>query len=192
MASNTKLYSKYKSDSKLISEIRYGCEKAFKSLFDKYHQKIYNVSRAMGISQEDSEGIVQEVFITVWEKRLHLDVSLSINSYMLTIAKRLVYKKFRYAVIRRAHEAYARQTNPKSNNATEDYIIFSDLNEVAKKGIDQLPESRKQIFMLSKEHGLTNDEIAEKLHISKRTVENQLYRATNALKDHISRSQSSS
>ena len=55
------------------------------------------------------------------------------------------------------------------------------LNEL----VAQMPEQRRRVFYLSKRKGLTNDEIAHKLDLSKRTVENQLYRAISFLKEHI-------
>jgi RNA polymerase sigma-70 factor (ECF subfamily) len=51
--------------------------------------------------------------------------------------------------------------------------------------IEQLPEQQQRIFQFSKMEGLTNDEIAVKLKISKRTVENHLYRAVSFLKEHF-------
>ena len=59
--------------------------------------------------------------------------------------------------------------------------MVSNLNEL----VTQMPEQRRKVFHLSKRKGLTNDEIAKKLNISKRTVENQLYRAIAFLKKHI-------
>jgi len=178
------------SDAEITQALKKGSRAAFKALFDRYHKKVYNVSRRMNFSHEDAEGVVQDVFLTIWEKRKLLDKDLSINAFILTIAKRLVYKKMRSEVVRRKHRASVIESEKHWQNDTEDYIIFSDLEKNAIEGIEKLPESRKQIFMLSKEHGLSNDEIANKLKISKRTVENQLYRATKAVKDHIDKSQS--
>lgn len=145
----------------------------------------------MNICHEDAEGVVQDVFLTIWEKRTLLDKDLSINAFILTIAKRLVYKKVRANIVRSNHrESVILEEKENSQNSAEDYIIFSELEQNAIAGIDNLPENRKQIFMLSKQNGMTNDEIAEQLHISKRTVENQLYRATKAIKKHIDKSQS--
>jgi RNA polymerase sigma-70 factor (ECF subfamily) len=185
-----KVLSKYRfqSDSDITSALKKGNQKAYKVLFDRYHKKVYNVSRRMNISHEDAEGVVQDVFLTIWEKRIHLDKDLSINAFLMTIAKRLIYKKFRSEVVKRRHIQGTQETADNWQNNTEDYIIFTDLAQDAQKGIDKLPENRKHIFMLSKENGLSNDQIAEQLNISKRTVENQLYRATKTIKEHINKS----
>ena len=179
------------SDSEITQALKKGNKAAFKALFDRYHKKVYNASRRMNINHEDAEGVVQDVFLTIWEKRKLLDSELSINAFLLTIAKRLVYNKIRASVVRKRHSDEVIESEITWKNNTEDYIIFSELEQNAQAGIEKLPENRKHIFMLSKEHGLNNDEIAEKLDISKRTVENQLYRATKAIKEHINKSQSS-
>ena len=181
---------RFQSVSDITSALKKGNQKAYKALFERYHKKIYNVSRRMNINHEDAEGVVQDVFLTIWEKRKHLDKDLSINAFLLTIAKRLIYKKFRSEVVKRKHIQTTIESTDNWQNDTEDYIIFTDLEQNAKLGIDSLPKNRKQIFMLSKESGFSNDQIAEQLNISKRTVENQLYRATKAIKELIDREQS--
>ena len=175
----------YSSDRAITIALKKGGKKAFRALFDKYHQKIYAVSRKFNISHEDAEGVVQDVFFTLWEKRSHLNEDLSLAAFIMTITKRLVYKVVRSNITRLKHEGDVSHTNSLSANTTEDYIIFSDMKAHVDKQYETLSESKKQIFMLSKEHGLSNDEIAEKLGVSKRTVENQLYRATKMLKEQI-------
>ncbi len=182
-----KVLSKFRtqSDSEITIGLQKSSKPAFKALFDRYHKKVYNVSRRMNISHEDAEGVVQDVFLTLWEKRKLLDKDLSINAFIITIAKRLVYNKIRSQIVRTSHKEAEIGRGQSLYNSTEDYIIFSEMERNAQEGIERLPENRKQIFMLSKQSGLSNDEIAEQLNISKRTVENQLYRATKSIKEHI-------
>lgn len=137
----------------------------------------------MGLSHEDAEGIVQDLFIIIWEKRKALRFELSFKAYLYTIAKRLVIKKVR-------RNAQQKGYLTALMNSTIDYYedvtdVGHDQNELLQKlkaQINNLPATRKEIFLLSKETGLTNDEIALQLNISKRTVENHLYRATKSLR----------
>ncbi len=135
----------------------------------------------MGLHEEDAEGVVQDVFITIWDGRANLDINLSFNSYLMTISSRRVIKVIRRNSQWLKFEEHLKYSQEKYKHDTEDYIIFTDLYKHAQEGINQLSDSRKQIFMLSKQNGLTNEEIANKLNISKRTVENQLYRATKSI-----------
>ncbi|MDN5216734.1 sigma-70 family RNA polymerase sigma factor [Fulvivirgaceae bacterium BMA12] len=172
-------------ERKLVENLKTGCKSSFQKLFDIYHKKIYNISRKMGLSQENAEDVVQELFLFIWSKREILNPDHSFNAFLQIISKRLVFKQIKSEVNKVSFNAYLQQYGMAIDNQTDDYIVFSDLEAYSQKGLDNLSEKRKQIFMLSKQHGLSNDEIAEKLNISKRTVENQLYRATKAVNEHL-------
>ncbi|MDH5474566.1 MAG: RNA polymerase sigma-70 factor [Cyclobacteriaceae bacterium] len=172
-------------DKKVILALKKGERWAFRSVFDQYHLKLYHFAVKMGLSHEDAEGIVQEVFITIWEKRSNIKEELHFKSFLYTITKRLTIKKIRRLILENDFQTTSKNNLQNFNHETEEYIVFSDLMEQANTSIEKLPVERKQIFMLSKQHGLSNQEIAEKLNISIRTVENQLYRATKTLRDDI-------
>lgn len=167
-------------ERKTLSALRKGKRWAFKKVFDQYHLKLYHFAKNMGLSHQDAEGIVQDVFIRIWEQKHLIDENQYFQSYLYTIAKRLTIKRVKRLAL---ETKFKSESNPtESCSKTEDYIIFNNLLEHANININKLPEERKQIFILSKMEGFSNQEIAERLNISKRTVENQLYRATKALK----------
>ncbi len=172
-------------EKKTILALKKGKSWAFKSIFNHYHLKLYHFSKKMGLSHEDAEGLVQDVFITIWEKRAYIKEELHFKSYLYTITKRLTIKRIRRLILENQFQNDSKTVMKDVNHHTEDYIVFTDLMEHASLSIEKLPSDRKQIFMLSKEHGLSNQEIAEKLNISKRTVENQLYRANKTLREDI-------
>ncbi len=172
-------------EREIVSTLRSGSIKSFRKLFYNYHKKIYNISRNMGMYHEDAEGIVQDVFLNVWENRAKLDENLSINAFLITITKRLVFKKIRRKVYDISHQDYVNDRQEGIVNTTEDIILYEDIKKYAEQGIEQLPPVRKQVFLLSKQQGLSNDEIAEKLNMSKRTVENNLYRATKSIREYM-------
>lgn len=134
---------------------------------------------------EDSENLVQEVFLTLWEKRTEIKEEYNFQSYLYTITKRLTIKELRKQALEKQFQIYSKGFLNEVSDHAEEAIIFSDLLNEAYQSIDKLPSERKEIFLLSKEKGLSNQEIADKLHISKRTVENQLYRATKTIREQI-------
>jgi len=139
----------------------------------------------MHLDHEDAEGIIQDVFLKVWRNKERLDSSLSFNAYLLTIVRSMVIKMTRKKAYHVAYETYAIANNAIGTNQTEDYIIFSNLEELSSKALDELPVKQKQIFMMKNVEHYSVDQIAESLNLSKRTVENQIYRATKSLKEKL-------
>lgn len=168
-------------DSRLVSELKMENASAFKSVYDKYADKIFNVSRGFHLDSEEAKEIVQEVFFTLWEKKSLLDENLSLNAFLLTITKNKIinYQKKKVNELER-NRAFIEYNTPLSS--TEDDIIFFDLKKHTLRFIDSLPNRKKEIFLLSRQEGLNNVEIGERLKISQRTVENNIYLAEKAIR----------
>lgn len=163
-------------DSHLVSELKLGKSPAFKCIYQKYSDKIFHVSLRFHLNTEEAKEIVQEVFLTLWEKKQELNENLSLNAFLLTITKNKIinYQKKKAAELERNRIFI--ESN-RSSNPTEDNFLFRELESFTLKFIDSLPERKKQIFLLSRKDGLNNAEIAELLNLSLRTVENNIYQA---------------
>lgn len=172
------------TDADLVHRIKYGEKKAFQELYERYAPKIHHFSLSYLKNEADSEELVQNVFLKVWEKRKILDASQNIKSYIFKIAVNSIYDFIRCKNIEKAFSEFALNNYSRESNNTWNTIIYKEMQTTLNKRVSQMPEQRRRVFHLSKRKGLTNDEIAEKLNISKRTVENQLYRALAFLKVH--------
>lgn len=173
------------SDANLACRIKYGEQEAYQQLFKKYAPKIYHFSLSYLKNGSDAEELVQDVFLKVWEKREILDASKNVKAYIFKIAVNSIYDFIRRKNIESAFNNFAQVNFNKSSNDTWDTVIFEEMQTTLNELVAQMPEQRRKVFRLSKIKGLTNDEIAKKLNISKRTVENQLYRAISFLKEHF-------
>lgn len=170
----------------LVSDLSKGDEKAFEKLYGLFSEKIYHVSRRMNLSHEDAEGIVQEVFLKIWKKRSKLDPALSINAYMISIVRSLVIKKAKKEARFFAFQNYSIPLYEFARNSSpEQDLIYSEFHHISEEIISQLPAGQKQIFILRHFENLSVEEIAEKLNISRRTVENQIFRSTKAVKEKL-------
>ncbi|MBV6639545.1 MAG: sigma-70 family RNA polymerase sigma factor [Cyclobacteriaceae bacterium] len=179
------LTGKFEIDQDLVTRLRGGDDVAFEKLYEKYAGKIFNISRKMGLRNEDAEGVAQDVFLRIWRNRSNLDSSLSFNAYIIAIVRSIVLKESRKYARFIAFQHYAIQHFPGGSNETEDYVIFTDLDKKSTEAIEQLPAKQKQVFMMKNFEYLSVEEISEKLNLSKRTVENQIYRATKHLKESL-------
>ena len=173
------------SDYKQVIQLQKGSEKAFDHLFKKYSYKIYLNSCELNLDHAEAEEVVQEVFLQIWKNRANLDATKSFKAYIQKVSKSIIIKKIRTKVYQTAYEKYALHHIPSSTNQTEDYLIFSDLESISRKHLEQLPKQQKQVFMMKVQDNLTLDEIAKTLQVSKRTVENHLYRACKSLRNKI-------
>lgn len=172
-------------DGELVNRLKKGNNDAFAELYYRYARKIYNIARKMGLTHEDAEGVVQDVFIKIWRNRSSLDCTLSFNAYLITIARSVVIKYFKQAARKAAYEQYAISSFTQSVNDTENYVIFSELDERYSQVIEQMPVRQKQIFMMKNFQHLSIAEIALQLNVSSRTVENQIYRATKLMREKL-------
>jgi RNA polymerase sigma-70 factor, ECF subfamily len=172
-----------KENKPLIIRLRNGDLKAFNELFYAYAPRLRSFMKKLFVNSYKTDEIVQIIFIKIWENRATLNPDLSFHAYLFQAAKNHVYNEAKKELreIKLAQQ-YLAQTEH-SGNYTEDYIVFKELQEQTSISIDSLPPQQKQIFMLSFQDGLSHDEIAAKLNISKRTVENHIYRATKQIKN---------
>ncbi|MCR9015266.1 sigma-70 family RNA polymerase sigma factor [Aquiflexum gelatinilyticum] len=168
-----------------VSRLREGDEKAFSILYDFFRSKVFFTSKKMNLSTEDAEEIVQEVFLIIWKNRQNLNSELSFNAYLLTILKSLIIKKSKKEARRIAYEVYTLSTQEIESNETETQIEYSEFERISISEIEKLPKTQKEIFKMKNYENLHSGEIAEKLGISKRTVESHIYVATKSIKNKL-------
>ena len=169
----------------LIQLLNQSNVKAFDSLFFHYHKRIYNFCLKFISSKAEVEEIVQVVFIAIWENRKRIDSEKLFSAYIFSIARHHVFnaiKKMTY------QQAYLEQLNNSGANFdfnTEETVYFHELEGVLEKLINQLPSRRKEIFILSRQQGLTYAQIAKKLDISENTVDTQVRKALDFIRPEL-------
>jgi RNA polymerase sigma-70 factor (family 1) len=162
-----------------------GDQEAFEQVYKFYGKRIHFICRnKFFMSNEDAEEVIQDTFIRIWQNRGKLDATKSVNAYILAVAKSIILNNIRKHASALAYRNYL-ILKPDCESDTENQVVLHDLEDNLKKVLDDLPPQRKTIFILSKFHDMSNDEIAAKLNICKRTVENQLYRAMKTVKEHM-------
>jgi len=177
-------------DAKQIEELKSGSKKAFQIVFNTYAPKIHAFALSYLKNKSEAEELLQDVFLKLWEKRDKLDSSKNIKALLFKICINLIYDHIRHRNVHDAYLSYCSQNLPANDNETWQNIIYRDMLGLLQKIISSMPEQMQRIYRLSKEEGLSNDEISEKLSLSKRTVENQLYRASSLIKKNLSTQES--
>lgn len=176
------------SDKELISRLINGEVSAFEEVFNKYNKKIYSFSLKYLKNKEDAEGIVQEVFLSLWRNCSRLHKDSNINAYLFTLCFNAIRKRFRKISSDKVkHKKYAELTSDIREMDEISEIEYSELLVKTNKYIDKLPPQQKKIILLHRDSQLSVPEIAEQLNLSRKTVENHLYKARRVLKNLMAR-----
>ncbi|MCP3933429.1 MAG: RNA polymerase sigma-70 factor [Bacteroidetes bacterium] len=165
-----------------ILKLKNGDVNSFDYLFRKYNKRIYSFSLSYLKKKEEAEDIVQQVFLTLWQSRKNLKEQHDIQSYLYTVTFNAIKKRFRKLTREKNHLENYFQLIDKDGSLPDTEAEYNNLIKLLEKLIDLLPSRQKEVFVLNKKEDLTIEEISEKLKISKRTVENHLFRAKAFLK----------
>lgn len=177
-------HSNINIDIELLNRLKHGDEAAFESVYRKYGSWIYNFIHSLLFDKEMAEDLTQNVFLKIWEKRETIDAELGLEAYLFAISRNLVYKETES----RMQFIYPLDTSdiPVGDSLTKENIDAESLRSYINDLINELPPARKQIFQLSRHKHLSNKEIASRLGISEKTVENQITRALHFIKQKLS------
>jgi RNA polymerase sigma-70 factor (ECF subfamily) len=170
------------SDTILLNRMREGDSASFNTLFDRYWEMLYATVFSVCSDREVCSEIVHDIFLNIWLKREKLQIE-SFKAYILASAR---YHVFRHVKNARKNSLEYREeleySSRVSMNDGELNIRYQDLEKSVERELAELPRRCKEIFTLSRREQLSNDEIATRLDISKRTVENQLTHALRHLR----------
>lgn len=174
-----------KESNFLISRLRKGEESAYKWLFSEYY-KVLTVFANRYLNDLDSaEEIVQDLFVHLYEKRENLDINISLKSYLFRSTHNRCINYINAKKIRNAHADYVLKTTDIKEDILEQEVNKTEMESALYNAINQLPAKCQSIFKMNRFEGLSNNEIAQQLRISKRTVETQISKALKILRTKI-------
>jgi RNA polymerase sigma-70 factor (ECF subfamily) len=169
----------------LITLVKAGNSYAFERLYYSYNKKLYNFAFNITKNKEDAEGLVQDVFMKIWETRSEINPELSFGGYIFRIAKNMLYNQIKKEVNKKIYAQYLLKCPEDVVVPVEQEINYLELNQEIERLITTLPEKRRTVFLLSRNAGLTYREIAEKLNISVNTVNTQISKSLEQIRDHL-------
>lgn len=171
----------YSDDSikTIVRDLANGDKQALDEIYKFFYPKLYAFAKSFLKVEDNINDILQDVFVKLWMNREKINRVDTFNSYLFTIAKNAIVSYFRDKTRDLQFEARIKAVLAENHLDFHDELEYKELKSNIDAIIDQLPEKRKQIFMLSREDGMSNNEISEKLGISVKTVEDHM---THALK----------
>lgn len=168
-------------DNKLLYRLKEGDREVFDTIYWRYSPKVYNTVLYLLNDSDLTEDIVQELFLTLWEKRDNIRPELNFEAYISTIARNLAYKYLEDAY-QRVRPAVSLEEVHLQAASGEDVLEAESLKEYIFQILSTFPEMRRKIFVMSRFENLSHAEIAQKLQLSERTVEAHIYQALKELR----------
>ena len=163
------------------SELIKGNIEALEKVYRSHFTKVYNVASKY-VPQHAVDDIVQEVFLKLWRNKKSVSTELPIEQQLFTITKNIVFNHLRKKVNEKKFLNQYKTTDDKPLGA-DNYI--DEKIELVKSLVNRLPKKQKQVFKMYRFEGLTHQEIASSLNISKNTVSNHLKAAMDFIKKNI-------
>ncbi|HEX9250511.1 MAG TPA: RNA polymerase sigma-70 factor [Gemmatimonadaceae bacterium] len=172
------------SERDLQERIRAGDEGAFDSVFRAHYPHLVRMAESIVRERALAEEIAQEVMLELWRRRASLTVEQSFRAYLIRSTRNRALNHVRHQrIVER--EAASAAIDPPSSPSAEEEILGVELERAVRDAIDGLPDNCREIFRLSREHGLRYIEIASAMEISVKTVEKRMGQALAELRERL-------
>jgi RNA polymerase sigma-70 factor (ECF subfamily) len=171
----------------LILSLKKGSHKAFDRIYQLYAKRLYGYCLQFTKSPEDSEEIVQDVFVKLWINRENIRQEETIRSLLFIMTKHHIINAFHSKINHPVYEEYVNYEEMISVNDTCQHLEYQEFVAKFKKAIQALPPTQRKVISLSKMKELSNKEIAKKLALSEQTVKNALSVGLKKLKEELSK-----
>ena len=156
----------------------------FKEVFNRYYDHLRNYLYYLSGDIEWADDALQDVFMVVWEKRNNVKED-TLQSFLFTVGRNLFLKYNR----RKAVHFKFENLNQEETLATspEDEVLEKEFDRQLQMAISELPEKCRTVFLMSKIDTMTNQQIADSLHVSVKAVEKQITKAFKILRDKLNK-----
>lgn len=174
------------TDEILLSQVADGDKDAFTIIYRRYWQSLFTTAAKALRSKTDAADLVQDIFLSIWNRRHDLRITGSLGAYLQTSVKYSVIKYIEKNITRRDYlvlltEMLVHYQPPDA----ESQLQIKELQTVIQSAVDQMPQKMREVYQLSRKHYLSHKEIAERLGISDETVKKHIQHALQIIKTAI-------
>lgn len=167
-----------------MASIRDGDVEALQVLLERYWHGLHRYATRLVGRSEDATDLVQETFIRVWEHRARWISGGSVRAYLYRIVRNFAHQQHRHMGVRSRSEFEIRQNLPRVATPAEEFAK-RELHEAFEAAVRRLPQQRREAFELVRLRGLSLQEAAEVMGVTRRTVANHLYLAAKDLEEEL-------
>lgn len=178
------------NEKELLQRIAGGDERAFNAVFDLYRDKLYFFLIRIVKSPEVAEEIITDIFMKLWIGHSMLYEIRDLESFLHKVAYNKAMSFFKVVSRHeRLRQVYINQLDAGNIPTGEDILIDAECMRLLKEAVNALPPKRQQIYRLSREEGLTYEQIAERLQLSANTVRNSMVASNKSISQYLRKHQ---
>ena len=170
------------NEKELLLKVSEGDSIAFGHLFDRYYGLIYSASFRYLKVHDLAEDMVQSSFLKIWEKRFSLPKVDRFDHYLYRVARNEMADHFRKHSKRDKHIQRIRELFEEETGSPEDLLITKQKRAMIADVISNLPPQQQTAYKLSRDEGLSYQEIADRMHLSVNTIKVHISQALKTLK----------
>ncbi len=170
--------------AELLARLANSDEEAYTLLLRKYWNPIYSMAVTYLKSPQQAQDIVQDVFMKLWDKRMQLSGVEKPEAWLFTVARNHIIDNFRKKIALPLPEQYT--DIPESESLSPLHLCEQkQVKRSIQEAIELLPPTRKEIFLLSRNDGLTYEEIADRLKLSHASVKGHIAKSLNFIREYL-------
>ncbi|MDZ4750293.1 MAG: RNA polymerase sigma-70 factor [Flavobacteriales bacterium] len=160
---------------------------SFEMVFKAWYPVMCNFAHSLTSNREDAEEIVQSVFVNLWEKRTEVTIDQSAKAYLFRSVRNACLNKWKHDKVRKDFaKDQTEVATGISFDSPSNQLDGMELEQRIAKALEKIPTQCREVFTLSRFGELKYSEIAEKLGISVKTVENQMGKALRIMREELS------
>jgi RNA polymerase sigma-70 factor (family 1) len=162
-----------------------GSESAFKTLFDAYWDHIYSVAFHLTKSVPLAEDMVQDIFLKIWNHREKLSAIEDFDNYLFIIARNHIYNTLE------KEQRHHRLRQPlldwldDQRETPEQHLLLKESTELFHQAIARLTPQQQAVWKMTRDQGLSHDQVAGELNISRNTVRNHIVNSLKSIREYL-------
>lgn len=168
-----------------LRQIAEGDEMAFKALFDAYWDHIYTVAICLTKSVLLAEDMVQEIFLKIWLKREQLIAVEQFENYLFIVARNHIYNALKKEHLELRLRQPVLEWFEGHRESPEQQLLFKESSQLIQQAIARLTPQQQTIYKMTREQGLSHDQVASMLNISSNTVRNHIVNSLKIMREYL-------
>ncbi|TXH21338.1 MAG: sigma-70 family RNA polymerase sigma factor [Chitinophagaceae bacterium] len=173
------------TDKMLFAQVASSNEQAFKLLFDRYWSQVYGTTLHLIKKTEEARDLSQDIFVKLWENRTKLEDIDNPSGYIYRMSRNLVLDYLRKKVFATDNIDYLVNYFQSTDISPQENAEYKELHLLLEKAVDTLPGKVKDVFVLSRQKGLTHEQIAHQLEISSVSSKTYIVRALQMIRKYM-------